>query len=902
MAGMKLKNGADLCGFELRRFVIQNDGSDPTDVKVGRKYLNNGGGSANLRERIYVGDRSITSDGWRDAAYMDDINRVDGEIDEVSLALSALQEKVDAFLEGEVDSDAVLENLNEIKAYLDTYNGEITLSEALSDIEQQIAEVAGRATNVSFEQTLISGKEVGAITIDGASTKVYAPASYAWTEITGKPTTLAGFGIDTEVRDLLSLKANVAQTMRFFTSAWGADWAKTKTFYPSVLSGFNSQVTDGINGDYGLINVPTWSANAESSYYAYQIFGTPNGANILWRNVTASTNGAWHKILDDNNYASVLDSVYAPYNAAGYLPKSGGALTGGLYMQDAFIFLDSSNLGSARISNSYKGVEVNAIALVPDGFYIKSQSTPVYVNHEGVNSNMLHEGNYESIVGNKFLKLSGGTITAQFGEALTIAHDGNGSQVINFANATSGNLGSIGVSSNYAPIFIDTSYVIHKILHAGNYGSVLDNAYFGVFRGGTYNANTISVGGIYRVEAQYEGGESWPILPSYGNAIHVKVPFSDTAFQIAAPQYSSQRLFFRSFANSTQATQTWKEFAFTDSDITGNAASATKLQTARTIWGQSFDGSTDVSGPLYLHKEGNFYSMLQGSESGIAIQSWEQGKGYLPILLAPNGGNVGIGTTNPAYKLDVNGTFGVSGVSTLSSRVLIGGATDDGATALQVNGGGSFTDAIYAHKQINTFVGFIIKSNGTYNKASLSHSSNTLYIQSGYSDGSSVAGRIMLSGVNTADLDYLDVRAAGSTFNGSLVANGLITAMGGLQVANTAYLKIGDATLTWDSRNNALKVDKALYSTEEVSAGGVGSGSGGSTSGGSSTMGFDIPIGTQSITLAHNLGTKDIIVQVYEISDSYQQILTDVVIDNISEVTIMFGESTEVQHRVVIMG
>ena len=134
MAGMKLKNGADLCGFELRRFVIQNDGSDPTDVKVGRKYLNNGGGSANLRERIYVGDRSITSDGWRDTAYMDDINRVDGEIDEVSIALSALQEKVDAFLEGEVDSDAVLENLNEIKAFLDTYNGEITLSEALSSI------------------------------------------------------------------------------------------------------------------------------------------------------------------------------------------------------------------------------------------------------------------------------------------------------------------------------------------------------------------------------------------------------------------------------------------------------------------------------------------------------------------------------------------------------------------------------------------------------------------------------------------------------------------------------------------------------------------------------------------------------------------------------------------------
>ncbi len=38
----------------------------------------------------------------------------------------------------------------------------------------------------------------------------------------------------------------------------------------------------------------------------------------------------------------------------------------------------------------------------------------------------------------------------------------------------------------------------------------------------------------------------------------------------------------------------WREFAFTDS----NVASATKLQTARTLWGQSFDGTGNVSGNL----------------------------------------------------------------------------------------------------------------------------------------------------------------------------------------------------------------------------------------------------------------------------------------------------------------
>ena len=43
----------------------------------------------------------------------------------------------------------------------------------------------------------------------------------------------------------------------------------------------------------------------------------------------------------------------------------------------------------------------------------------------------------------------------------------------------------------------------------------------------------------------------------------------------------------------------WKQVAFTDSNITGNAATADKLKTARKLWGQDFDGSSDVSGALY---------------------------------------------------------------------------------------------------------------------------------------------------------------------------------------------------------------------------------------------------------------------------------------------------------------
>ena len=41
----------------------------------------------------------------------------------------------------------------------------------------------------------------------------------------------------------------------------------------------------------------------------------------------------------------------------------------------------------------------------------------------------------------------------------------------------------------------------------------------------------------------------------------------------------------------------FREFAFTDS----NVASATKLQTARSLWGNSFDGGQDITGKIYAY-------------------------------------------------------------------------------------------------------------------------------------------------------------------------------------------------------------------------------------------------------------------------------------------------------------
>ena len=105
-----------------------------------------------------------------------------------------------------------------------------------------------------------------------------------------------------------------------------------------------------------------------------------------------------------------------------------------------------------------------------------------------------------------------------------------------------------------------------------------------------------------------------------------------------------------------------------------NVASATKLQTPRTIWGQSFDGTGNVDGELVV----NGGSVVCGikinssiSEGSISFNGanggyrwvtgrysdryfiWNDNNGERFSIT--NAGNVGIGDTSPGYKLCVSG-------------------------------------------------------------------------------------------------------------------------------------------------------------------------------------------------------------------------------------------------------
>ena len=840
-----------------------------------------------------------------------------------------------------------------------TYNGSaaVTVTIPTTLPASDVYAWAKAATKPSYTWGEIGGKPTEFTPAEHTHVKADItdfPTSWAWSAITGKPSTLAGYGITDGVNSVTAsgglsasvsghkLTVGVASGYAVPTSAQIGAWNAVAALFGVDADG-NVYVKDG-KGFYGMSFVSSRGSDAEAG----QGGGTGVDMDAVWDALAAGTTekinvshlsatdlaslltGAGYKLTDnDTTYTltksgstitltgsngsktSVTDSnttytlgsfgitataaeinkldglattaaelgyvhgvtsnIQTQLNAkantsalSAYLPLAGGTMTGDIIIPSARATATSPTVPAAMTFNSMESLTdvENYRSFIGSASVGGTWYSVISARHRNGNG----DGNEYGIYLTSRFGLTGGlTLRKQY------AGDwGDEMALLDSSNYTSYAVSLTGAQTVSGAKTFSSPVTAPALTYGRNYRTRCDSV--GWYRCFTFSINNAeSPTAILHVCRNYNtaDGESYVFALSVGyngkvsvtqlsgiaavrfiTKIRVAYVNSSTAYVdfYYSPSWSGGNDVYVSSSGFgisqtptpvNDTTSSFYEFETADgckSDkgftgtLSGNAATATKLATARTLWGQSFDGSGNISGDMTgvgsITMTGSLSLTRTSSGVGLLVDNVLRSISW--TVDTSGGWSRSLKATDPTGSTTLINVAGVYGAAQTPSYVYMGGTSFANAPFVVTadgNVGIGTTSPSYKLSVVGTanFTGRVFAQNGV----TIGSTDDIGW----YLNGSRItAGTQVAQGVNVGSLlvsnvwaDYTKVPANGIYAKGGVLTDG--------------YLQVGSGRLRWDAANNALYVEKSdgtacgLYSKGYMSSRGSDPEAGSSGSG-----------------------------------------------------------------------